>query len=256
MNNRYSLVSTYNGINTVIKINEHNNKDKKVTKQAKVTLPTIDLLTSNFESSQDFNVYFDLPKSADLSIVYTSNKELKYIPCIFSDNKLMRYFANAFVQGHEKIDRSDITFRNLINNFFVIVCRPAIKRHIIQDYNINSYIKDKIQDYLKFDYNEVYTLKKIESELQNYKNLRSIISNLSTYEKIENTKIFKFDIPEVEEYLPQKGFELSRFIPDGILDEPLFPPNSEEERKYNVYLENLPDEYSCHETKTELIKKL
>ena len=240
MNNRYSLVSTYNGINTVIKINEHNNKDKKVTKQAKVTLPTIDLLTSNFESSQDFNFYFDLPKSADLSIVYTSNKELKYIPCIFSDNKLMRYFANAFVQGHEKIDRSDITFRN------------AIKRHIIQDYNINSYIKDKIQDYLKFDYNEVYTLKKIESELQNYKNLRSIISNLSTYEKIENTKIFKFDIPEVEEYLPQKGFELSRFIPDDILDEPLFPPNSEEERKYNIYLDNLPDEYSCH----ELIKKL
>ncbi len=244
---RYSLLSINKNINTIVKVTEYDDHTNNALSKEKVSLATIDLLTSNFSSVYEFNRYFDLPIDSKLSIVYQANKQQKVLPCVFSDNLLIRYFANVISLNDNKITVNDECFRKFLNRFFISICNGSVKTNIMFDRTINTYIKDKIMDYLQFDNDEVFTLKKLELELQNYKNLRSVILNVMDYEKKNNIKIFSFDVPVIDEYLPTKEPLLSRFIPDDIMEEPPFPPNSLEEARYNAYLDSLPNEYICHE---------
>lgn len=75
----------------------------------------------------------------------------------------------------------------------------------------------------------------------NYRGLRDLSIFVSNYEfkkELERKKkIVEFYYKEQKTYtIPNLNYD--------ALDEPLFPPNSEEERKYIEYIESLPDEFS------------
>lgn len=239
---RYSLISTIDGVSTLIKIKEYDEKTGNAIEKTKVSLPTIDFLTSNFSSSEECNEYFGLPKQSKLSIVYQSNKVQKEIPCIFADNQLMRYFASAIKFDENAIIASDPYFRKFLNNVFIAVCQSFIRKHIMKDYTINTYIKDKINEYLQFDSDEIFILRQLEQELQQYKCLRSVVLSIKLYEKKSGLKVFDFATPPIDGILPEKEVEISKFIPDDDNEEPVFPPNSEEEAAYLKYLDSLPVE--------------
>ena len=256
MSNRYSLISTYHGKSSVIKIRKYDKNIGKVLEKEKLSLASIDLYTSHFCSDEDFNRYFHLPVDAKLSIVYQSNNQQKEIPCIYSDNLFMRYFANASMGMFEnEIQENDEYFLKLVRRLLFAVCKSSIKKYVMRDPNINVYVKDKIADYLDGNGDEKFILTKLKLELQKYKNLRSVVCNLIHYEKENATQILNFTVPEVEECLPEQQVCLSNFIPNDLLLEPPFPPNSEEERNYNRYLENLPYDFCCHEEYPRLTKK-
>ena len=255
MGNRYSLVSIYNGNSSIIKIKEYDQKLRKVVNKEKVSLATIDLLTSHFDSKEDFNRYFNLPSKAKLSIVYQSNKHQKEIPCVYSNNQIIRYFANEVGTNENEIAEYDKYFKKIISKILLGVCKPSLKRHIMVDPTINIYIKEKMTNYLYGSYDEKFIVNKLESELRKYKNLRSVIINIKNYEFDTGNKIFNLELPEIEECLPEQNVSLTEFIPSDTLLEPLFPLNSEEEQNYYDYIGNLPDSFCCHEEYICLTKK-
>ena len=247
-NKRYSLMANCNGVKTIIKIREYNAIKKETLLVEKTTLPTIDLLTSEFIDNKSFNEYYGLPENTKISIVYQSNGKEKEIPCVFKDNTLIRYFADQSYTNNTDISIDNEYFLKLFKSFLLASNISQVRNHMMADSNINVYIKNKIMEYLETSISQTLVLKKLKQELIKYKNLRGIILSINAFDIKNNSKLLSFKVPVVEkEELIEEDYNLSRFIPNDMLDEPLFPPNSEEERKYNTYLENLPDEYSCHE---------
>ena len=76
-NKRYGLIANCNGVKTIIKIREYDAIKKETLLVEKTTLPTIDLLTSEFIDNKSFNEYYGLPENTKISIVYQSNGKEK-----------------------------------------------------------------------------------------------------------------------------------------------------------------------------------
>lgn len=234
---RYSLVTISNhNINT---LNIYDD-DK-----CKYSLSEIDFFTSNFLSSSDCLSYFGLSRNDKLIINYKVNGETKVLPCIFNGDKLIRYFASVASNGC--VDSNDKIFNLVLSKFLVLVERLSCCNCFMNDSSINAYIKIKVREYLNCNYCPSFIICKLEQEIQKYKNLRDIILFLKKYSINFNYEVFDFNIPDIPIYVTSKNLSISRFIPSDLKEEPLFPPNSFEEDRYNAYLEQLPDEYSCHE---------
>lgn len=241
MSKRYSLLVKSLGKNSIINIREYDKKLEKVVEKEKVDLSTIDLFTSCFSDEQELKSYLQISKDSILKIIYTSKGEIKELPLVFGDNDMMRHFSvmaypNASI-GEE--GQKDTVFRYVLNHIFCFMCHRSIQEAIFRDYKINLHIKNKIKDYLEFNQDEAFVLKKIEEELLNYKNLRSMVLCLQAYEKKTGIKLFNVNIPVYDEIIAPENNELSRFIPEEGNEEPLFPPNSEEEKMYLDYMEDL-----------------
>ncbi len=253
-NKRYSLIANCNGVKTIIKIREYDAIKKETLLVEKTTLPTIDLLTSEFIDNKSFNEYYGLPENTKISIVYQSNGKEKKIPCVFKDNTLIRYFADQSYTNDSEISIDDEYFLKFFKSFLLASNISSSRNHMMSDLGINVYIKNKIMEYLEATTSQTLILKKLKQELVKYKNLRGVILSINMFDVKNKSKLLSFEVPSIEreDLTIEEDYSLSRFIPDDSLDEPLFPPNSEEEKIYNNYLESLPIEYSCH----EFVKKL
>lgn len=251
MNNRYSLVSYNNEKKTIIPIWEYDLKSKTTIKKEKTSLESIDLLTTNFESIKDFNMYQNIPLNNNLFIKYMAKGTEKKLPCVFNDNCLIRYFASLF-ENKEEISIDEEYFQKFFKQFLLACNITQMRNNIINDLKINLYIKNKINDYVSSK-EEMFTLLKLKQELVKYKNLRSMILNICNYDK----QFLNFSVPvvELDYYEREPEYAISRFIPRDNEEEPLFPLNSIEESWYNTYLESLPVEYSCHEKQKVMRKK-
>lgn len=241
MSKKYSLLVDYDGKKSVVKIKEFDEKRREVIEKDKVDLSTIDLLTTCFDDEDELKRYFELPLNSELKITYASKGELKEIPLVFEKNNLMRHFSYlAYAKSSlDEIGRKDPTFRTTLNRFYCLLVHSSIRDAVLKDRKINLYLKDKIRDYLEFSGNEQFILKKIEEEMLNYKNLRNVVLCLRKYEQDKKTELITFNVPTHDEVLPPEKVSLSRFVPDEDIEEPLFAPNSAEEKQYNRYMDSL-----------------
>lgn len=253
---RYSLIISANGKDLVIKIKEYDEKSKQVINKDKVDLATIDQFTTCFSSQLECNRSYAFSDSAQLYISYQSKGQTKKIPCVFGNNRLICHVSNIVARQSDKsgMSENDPYFKELARNFLMEICYTSYRNFVLSDPRINLYIKNKIQDYMKRNANDSFFAEKIIKELQSYKNLRSIILNMQEYEKIRNRPLINLYIPKMEEVIIPGVVEVSRFIPSEEMEEPLFPPNSEEEREYKKYLDSLPEEDNSLEESYQLRK--
>lgn len=241
---RYSLITTLYRTEKIIKIKEFDNKSGKYILKQKVDLPTIDKYTSCFDSAYDYNTHHLFSSNANSKIVYQSKGQIKTIPCVFGDNPLIGYFANTVKEndGKSEISIEDPYFREVVKKFLLAICYPSYRNFVFSDRNINLYVKNKVEDYIKMNANDKFITEKLMMELQKYKNLRSVIFNMQKYEKIKQIILLGISVPIAEYNSIPTELEITRFIPSEEIEEPNFAPNSEEERMYEKYLTSLPTE--------------
>lgn len=245
-NKRYSLIIDFGNYSRIIKFKEYD-KDKHVeVEKDKVNLATIDLFTTSFDNENDLKDYLDLPSDGVVKIVYASDCKLKELPVVYSNNLLLRHFS-AMTGKKSDLEEKDEIFYEFLNQMLHISGLPTLRRTIVENREINLYLKTKINEYIENTRKDKFLYYKIEKELQNYKNLRSVLLCIQNFEHMLGLKLLNINIPIYESLLPKKEINVSTFIPNEDMEEPMFPPNSEEESIYNDYLDNLPNEYSCHE---------
>lgn len=245
-NNRYSLIVKNNDMYNIIEIDSLL-QDGSIERRKKVSLVDIDLLTTKFTSKEELLGYFDLPIDTKVMIKYQVDGTQKFIPCIYSGNKCMCYFASVVGSNRTLVDIDDSNFNEFLSNFFIGICKPSFRDYFMNCKTVNSYIKRKIDDYIESNYSEEFILKKLKCELQKYKSLRDVVLTIGDYEKLNGCKILNLKLLKVINRNVVSDSVITRFIPSDELEEPLFPPNSEEEQMYNEYMDNLPDDYPCHE---------
>ena len=246
VNKRYSLLVDLGNDVRLIKFSEYDVKKKEIEQKEKVDLSTIDFFTTSFENEQDLKEYLDVPEYGSIRIIYVSNKSIKELPLVYSDNLLARHFANLSINSSNLKEKDDC-FYSFLNQMLRIIGFASLKKAFLENKDINLYLKTKIIEYIETPKTDMFLLQKIEKELENYKNLRSLLLCIQKFEYMLGLKLLYVQAPIYENVLPKKEVEISHFIPSEEVEEPLFPPNSEEEQAYQSYIENLPNEYSCHE---------
>lgn len=243
---RYSLIVDFGKDYRVIKFKEFN-KNKNIEEQKdKVDLSTIDFFTTSFKNEEELKEYLDVPAYGIIKIIYNSDSKIKELPITYSNNLLIRHFS-VLASNQSSLLEKDEYFYDFLNQMLRIVGFPTLKKNIMENRDINLYLKTKINEYLETPKKDMFLFQKIEKELQNYKNLRSVLLCIQNFEHMLGLKLLNINPPLYECLLPKKETEVSRFIPCEEIEEPIFPPNSEEEQAYQSYIENLPNEYSCHE---------
>lgn len=207
----------------------------------------IDELTSEFNNEIELKKYLiqknkineqDFAKK--IEIVYTCNKKIFRSPILYNGAKKyldrdLKYCVNVLVNDDIEFLEKYIKFlqkdRSIIyKNMYQSIC------------DLNTFVKDYYNDNI---YNDSYTMKNdaladvfskyaySKTGKTNYNNCRKLSIFIEGY--IKNRLKGKQKIIEGE----QLNMFNENIVAEDDYEEPLFPPNSEEEAMYNKYLETL-----------------
>lgn len=260
------------------KIGVHNRKEARIIDLDKITkiksLDKLDELTSTFRSEEELKIYLfnqELINSGEinknLSVMYKMNNKVKKLPIIYQDMK--KYLDIVYLKAKMMSTSKDINLLEKLARHYSI----GSDKYNPQGVNvadIRMYISDVRSNGgnlfyskgLEIALNDMFQKavlrspdKKTGEVKENYRGLRDLGMFFYKHDKdlekkeTKQEETQKIDEPEwqqmtmmdlisnqsnaIQEPEEPKKFELSS---DG---DPIFPPNSEEERDYQRYLEEL-----------------
>lgn len=249
--------------------------DKKIKLE---NLNLLDEFTTDFNNESELKVYLfnqglitNEELSQNISIRYKYNGKIKKLPLFYQDMK--KYLDIIHLRYELKSLSSDIVFLEKLANFYSNG-KTSFNKQGLNVSDIRLYLSDVRTNggksfnstLLEIAINDLFEKAIIrEKNLQtgevkeDYRGLRDLALFIYKYKKTEQKKQERIEVLEIvgeqtslfdEGYVKQlrniveknnnKSWTLSS---EG---DPDFPYNSEEEREYQRYLENLPDEEHPH----------
>lgn len=222
----------------------------------------LDLLNKNLISKEDIN--------SKIYIIYNYNKEIKKLNIIYRNQK--KYLDEQYLRNKIQSLKSDFTFLEKLANHYS-TGSAKYNPQLLNVSDIRNYLgyvrttgihSSEVQDMLNKALNDLFIkaigeLDRNSGEFKyNYRGLRDLARFVFRYIETKKLEELKTQIKEEvkiekkeeikREFKPYIGEQLNFFDNPPILEEdiddyeePLFPPNSEEEKMYNDYEAKLRD---------------
>lgn len=231
--------------------------DKYLGRENTKKLFKVDSFTFSFENEEKLKNEFsneimhftDNYADVNLKVVYKYG-EIKDLPVVYKEDYIYYYFENQHCKIEELSQDKEmfkILYRDMVNHYSNNVAihnrRLIAELSLLQSLNTQIINEDDVSDYA-YDAGR-FRLKEFHGMLiDDYKLLRDFTFFIKKFEeKIKRKERIK-ELKEDKEIITiAKELSILDLVPEEKFtvdnDEPVFPPNSEEEKIYNMYLDDL-----------------
>lgn len=219
----------------------------------------VDEFTVEFTDENQLKLYLiekELILSSDINtkiyIIYKNNNEIKKLPVIYKDRK--RYLDYNYVKNKLKSLKTDIKFLEKLANHYS-TGSAKFNPQLLNVNDIRLYLSDARNNSLSLDseamldkalddliFKAISSIDKKTGEYNfKYRGLRDLGLFISRYTENKKLNDIKTNIRNDVSYQGEQINFFDNYNFDDIDDyeEPYFPPNSEEEKMYDDYMDYL-----------------